>query len=612
MIAGGDLRQPAAVAAGTASDFRLDPRGHKSGVPKVSRRRLERSGKAVAAPEAKPRHLPSPRRLPRFSPSVIPQHLRTTSVLLVATLAALAGGSCAKRETAVAAGNRAGVMHVGNGAEIQSLDPQLAGGSVDHNVLCALFEGLITLDEETFQPRPGAAERWKISADGLEYTFHFRRGAKWSNGDPLTARDFLFSFRRALTPTFGSEYKDALYPVKNAEAFARGRITNFAAVGIRAPDEFTLELTLERPTPHFITVLRANVCFPVHAASVEGGGARFDDRTGRWTRAVPFVSNGPFRLREWRDHQHVAVEKNPHYWDASRVRLNEIYFHPSESIQAQELAFRAGQLHTTWDVPLAKVDAYRVDAPALLRVEPYFESYFIRFNTKHRLLADPRLRRALAYAIDREAIVKNILRGGQTVATALTPPGLGGYSPPAAVARDLSMARRLLAEAGFPEGRGLPPLELTTISSEVNQRIAEALQQMWRRDLGLDVRIIQKEFKVLLDTLDTLDYTLARGRWIAEFPDPLTYLSIFTTGNGVNGTGFADSKYDAMIAAAASASIAAERLAALQAAERYLMEQMPIAPIYWGSRNTLVAPAVRGWKNSPLGFHNYKDVWLER
>ena len=523
----------------------------------------------------------------------------------------LAAPGCGKRETAVAVGNRTDRLHVGNGAEIQSLDPQLAGGSVDHNVLSALFEGLITLDEETFAPRPGAAAHWQISSDGLRYTFHLRRDGRWSNGDPLTARDFAYSFRRALTPAFGSEYKDALYPLKNAEAFARGQLADFAQVGIRTPDDSTLELTLERPTTYFLTVLRANVCFPVHAASVERGGARFDDRTARWTRTGPLVGNGPFRLREWKDHQHVAVEKNPHYWDAARVRLRGITFYPSESTQAQELAFRAGQLHTTWDVPLSKVDAYRRDAPTVLRVEPYFESYFLRFNTHHRLFSDVRLRRALAFAVDREAIVKHLLRGGQTAAAALTPPGLAGYTPPALVAHDLALARRLLAEAGFPAGKGLPPLELTTISSEINQRIAEALQQMWRRDLGVEVQIIQKEFKVLLDTFDTLDYTIARGRWIAEYPDPLTYLAIFTTANGVNGTGFADATYDARIAAAARATTPDARFAALQTAERYLLEQMPIAPIYWGSRTTLVATSVRGWKNSPLGFHNYKDVWLE-
>jgi len=503
------------------------------------------------------------------------------------------------------------LLHVGNGAEIQSLDPHLAGGTVDHNVLSALFEGLITLDEETLEPRPGAAKRWTISPDGLTYTFYLRAGAKWSNGDPLTARDFLYSIRRALTPALGSEYKDALYPIRQAEDFARGRMENFGPVGVRVDDDTQLELTLSRPTPHFLTVLRANVCFPVHAASVEHGGASATDRTGRWTRTVPLVSNGPFRFREWKDHQHVIVEKNPHYWDAEKVRLAAIHFYPSESTQAQELAFRAGQLHTTWDVPLSKLEAYRKDSPDLLRVEPYFESYFLRFNNRHAALSDVRLRAALALAIDREAITKNILRGGQTPATGLTPPGLAGYVPPPLVPYDLATAKRLLAEAGYPDGKGFPALELTTISSEINQRIAEAIQQMWRRDLGIEIRITQKEFKVLLDAFDTLDYAIARGRWIAEFPDPLTYLNMFTTGNGVNGTGFADPNYDALLAAANAERAPAARLAGLQQAEAYLMSRMPVAPIYWGSRTTLIVPSVRGWKKSPLGFRNYKDVWLE-
>ncbi|MDP3069784.1 MAG: peptide ABC transporter substrate-binding protein [Opitutaceae bacterium] len=534
-------------------------------------------------------------------------------VVLLLSLASLALPSCAKRETTVAHGNRTGILHVGNGAEPQSLDPHLAGGTVDHNVLSALYEGLVTLDEETFAPGAGAAERWEVSPDGLTYTFHLRRDAQWSNGDPLTARDWMFSFRRALSPALGSEYKDALFPVKNAEAFARGRVTDFAQVGFRAPDDFTLEIELAQPTAYFLTVLRTNVCFPVHAPSVERGGARLDDRTAKWSRAAPLVSNGPFRLREWRDHRHIAAEKNPHYWDAARVRLREVVYYPSESTQNQELSFRAGQLHTTWDVPLSKLDAYRKETPALLRVEPYFESYFFRFNTTRAPFTDARVRRALALAIDRDAIVKNILRGGQTPAHALTPPGLASYTPPVALASDLAAAKKLLAEAGFPGGRGFPRTELTTISSEINQRIAEAVQQMWRRDLGIEITIIQKEFKVLLQAIDNavLDFAIVRGRWIAEYPDPLTYLSIFTAGNGVNGTGFADPAYDALIAAAAREPTPAARLAALQRAETHLLERTPIAPIYWGSRTTLVASSVRGWKNSPLGFHNYKDVWLE-
>ena len=542
--------------------------------------------------------------------STVPLRLSVFLSAGVAPAFIFALAACFKPATRIAQANRTGSLHVGNGAEIQALDPHLAVGSVDHNVLSALFEGLITLDEETFQARPGAARRWEISPDGLVYTFHLHPGATWSNGDPLDARDFLYSFRRALTPTLGSEYKDALYPIKNAGAYARGQLTDFSAVGVQLVDNLTLTLTLEQPTPYFLTVLRTNVCFPVHAASLERLGLPSDDRSGQWTRARPLVTNGPFRLREWKDHQHLAVEKNPHYWDAAHVRLNEIYFYPSESTQAQELAFRAGQLHTTWDVPLSKIEAYRQDAPTLLRVEPYFESYFFRFNTRHPLLSDVRLRRALALSIDRAAIVKNILRGGQSVATSLTPPGLAGYEPPPAVPYDPEAARRHLAAAGYPGGRGLPPVELTTLSSEINQRIAEAVQAMWRRELGLDVTIVQKEFKVLLDTFDTLDYTLARGRWIAEYPDPLTYLTIFTTGNGVNGTGFADPTYDALVTAAQAARGSA-RQTALQQAENYLMTQMPIAPVYWGSRTQLVHHAVRGWKKSPLGFHNYKDVWLE-
>ncbi len=534
--------------------------------------------------------------------------------LATATTLWLFVSGCGRRDTLVSQGDRDGTLHVGNGAEVQSLDPHIAGGTVDQNVLSALFEGLVTLDEETFQPRPGVAERWEISADGLVYTFHLRHNARWSNGDPLTARDFLFSFRRVLSPSLASEYKDVLFPIKNAAAFARGELKDFAALGCRAPDDFTFEITLDHPADYFLSVLRTNVACPVHEPSVTHDGARFDDRAAKWTRIAPFVSNGPFRLREWKDHQHIAVERNPHYWAAARVRLNAIYFYLSESTQSQELAFRAGQLHTTWDVPLSKIDAYQQSIPAVLRVEPYFESYFLRFNVTRPPFTDVRVRRALALAIDREAIVKNVLRGGQTPATALTPPGLAGYNPPAFVTHDVPAAKKLLADAGFPDGRGFPVFELVTLSSELNQRIAEAVQQMWRHDLGLDVAISQKEFKVLLQVVDNavLDYAIARGRWIAEYPDPLTYLSIFVAGNGVNCTGYADPAYDALLDEAARSPTPAARLVILHSAESHLLEQMPFAPIYWGARATLVAPSVRGWKNSPLGFHNYKDVWLER
>ena len=540
-----------------------------------------------------------------FRPNLL---LRLAFVCATAALSA-----CSRPPTLVQAGDRQGILHVGNGAEVQYLDPHIAGGSIDHNVLSALYEGLVTLDEETLQPRPGMATRWEVSLDGRTYTFHLRPEACWSNGDPLTTRDFIYSFRRALAPTLASEYKDVFYPVKNAEAFAKGQITDFTQVGFRALDATTLKITLEQPTTYFLTLLRTNAWFPVHAASVEKSGA-FDDRSARWTRTAPFVSNGPFRLREWRESQHLAVEKNPHYWDAAHVRLSEVRFYPSESLQSQELAFRAGQLHTTWDVPLSKIDAYKTDAPALLRVEPIFDSYFLRFNVTAPAFRDPRIRRAFALTIDREAIVKNILRGGQLPATSLTPPHIAGYLPPAGLAPNPALARQLLAEAGYPGGVGFPKVEFLTIPQETNQRIAEALQERWRRELGVEVVILQKEFKMFLAAINdqSRDYTFARGKWTAEYPDPLTYLAIFTTGNGVNGTGWTDPTYDALINRANAELDPTRRLTALQSAETYLLDHTPIAPVYWGTRTTLVQTSVRGWKKSPLAFHNYKDVWLEK
>lgn len=535
------------------------------------------------------------------------------ALLSISTILLVAPG-CSRRTSLVDEALQTQVLHVGNGSEIQSLDPHLAGGTIDHNVLSTLFEGLVSLDETTLAPRPAGAEHWEVSPNGLTYTFHLRRTARWSNGDPITVRDWLYSFQRALSPALGSEYKDIYFAVRGARAFATGELTDFTQVGFERVDDWTLRIHLERPTAYFLTLLRQNAWYPVHAASVEHGGAAPDDRTARWTTAAPLISNGPFRLRAWRERQHLHAEKNPHYWDAPRVRLNEIRFYPAESTQSQELAFRAGQLHITWDVPVNKLDAYQRDDLASLRQDPFYETYFLRFNVTRPPFDDVRIRRALALALDRESLVRNVTRGGQRAATAFVPPGLGGYESGPGLPHDPVAARTLLAEAGFPGGRGFPAVDLLTISSDINQRLAEAIQQMWRVELGIDIAITQQEFKVYLDAIDnrTLAYSVARGRWIAEFPDPLTFLSNFMTGNGVNGTGFADAEFDAQVLAADRAPTAAERLAGFRAAEARLVELAPFAPIYWGTRTLLVHPTVRGWKPSPLGFRNYKDLWLER
>jgi oligopeptide transport system substrate-binding protein len=469
---------------------------------------------------------------------------------------ALLGAACQRRETLAAEGIRRGVLLVGNGGEVQTLDPQLAGGLIDHNPVSALFEGLVTLDETTLEPRPGLARSWDISADGLTYTFHLQPGLKWSNGVPLTTADFLYSFARALSPALASEYNDVYFPVVNAQAYARGQIRDFGQVGFEAPDRSTLVMHLRRRTHYFLTLLRNNCWYPVYRPAIEQGGAR-DDRSNAWTRRPPLVSCGPFRLVSWRDGQDITLEKNPYYWDAAHVRLNGIRFFSNESLQGQELAFRAGQLHVTWSLPISKVAAYRE---------------------------------------------RDILNGGQTAATSFVPPGIAGYVPPALVHMDVERARALLAEAGFPGGRGFPSVDYLTIAAETDKLIAEALQQMWRKNLGVEVGISQQEFKTYLQSINntTLNYSLARGR-----------LEIMQGSNGINGTGFSSRTYDSLLEAADRQPDAPDRLAGLARAETYLLQQSPVAPVYFGTSAFLVHPAVHGWNRTPLGFHNYKNVWLE-
>lgn len=521
--------------------------------------------------------------------------------------------SCHRHSTLAAEGVEKGILLVGNGGEVQTLDPQLAGGLIDHNPISALFEGLVTLDETTLEPRPGMAQSWEVSGDGLTYTFHLRPNLKWSDGEALTASDFLYSFKRAISPSLASEYKDVYFPVVNAEAYARGELKDFSKVGFEIPDPTTIVMHLRRRTQYFLTLLRNNCWYPVQRAAVEKYG-KSDDRSNPWTRRPPLVSNGPFRLVAWRDDQDVEVEKNPNYWDAAHVRLNGIRFFSNESLQGQELAFRAGQLHVTWSLPISKVPAYRERNPNALRVEPSFETYFVRFNVTKPPFNDVRVRRAFSLAIDRGSIVRSVLNGGQVVATSFSPPGLAGYVPPMAVTEDAAEAKTLLAQAGYPEGRGFPKVDFLTISAETDQLIAEALQQMWKRTLGVDVGISQQEFKIFLQSINntTLSYTLARGRWIPEYPDALSVLDIMTGISGINGTGYADATYDRLLYEADGESSAPDRYAGMAKAETYLLQQAPVAPIYFGTSAFLVHPAVRGWARSPLGFHNFKDVWLER
>jgi oligopeptide transport system substrate-binding protein len=531
-------------------------------------------------------------------------------LLLAAAMGFVLVAGCAKRETAVVQGNREQVLYRGTGAEVTDLDPQTSVNITEMDVVSALFEGLVTEDPVDLHPVPGVAERWDQSADGLTYTFYLRHDAKWSDGSPVTAADFVASWQRMLTPSLAAENASLLYVLQGAEAYHKGANNDFGQVGVRAVDTTTLRVTLEHPTPYFLALLTHAAWLPVPVQTIEKFGPRAD-RGNRWTRPGNLIGNGAFVLKVWRPGDEVVVEKSPTYWDAAHVRLHAIHFRPYESVDAAERAFRARQLHVTYVLPFGKADAYRRDAPQFLRSDAYLNTYFVRLNTTRRPLDDDRVRRALSLAIDRDALVQHVLHGGQSPATAITPPGLPGYTPPSGPAFDANAAATLLAEAGYPRGQGLPTIELLFNSSENLRIVAEALQEMWRRELGVHVQLVNQEFKVVLSERRAGHYQLLLSDWVGDYLDASTFLDPWRSDSGNNHTGWSNVDYDALLFAAARNPDPAARTAQLEKAEALLLNAAPIIPLYYNAHTFLLQPAVKGWHPTLLDHHPYKSVWLE-
>ena len=402
---------------------------------------------------------------------------RTFIHVFAAVLALFAASSCSRQHalTRVEQGDRDGVLYVGNFAEPRELDPQLATGIPEANILYALGEGLVTADGKDLHPTPGVAESWDISPDGMSYTFHLRANAAWSNGEALTAADFVASYRRVLDPRLGAELSFYVWPLKNAEAYTKGKVTDFDQVGVHALDAHTLRLDLEHPTPYLLRLVLMRMWFPVHLASIAKTGALNDRSNQGWTRPGKYVGNGPFILADWQPNQQIVVKKNPRYWNAGSIHLNEVRFYPIGDSNTEENAFRSGQLHKTYsdNLPSSKIELYRRDHPELFHDVPYLGTYFYMLNTTKPPLDDVRVRRALAMSIDRESIVRNVLRGGQQPSGSYTPANTAGYTSRAQIPFDPAAARKLLAEAGHANGAGLPPLEIMFNTSDQHRQVAE-------------------------------------------------------------------------------------------------------------------------------------------
>jgi len=497
------------------------------------------------------------------------------------------------------------------GSEPRTLDPQEAQGVTEHHIIMAMIEGLVAPSiNDQATAVPGMADRWEHNDDYSVWTFHIGEDRKWSNGDPVTAEDFVFSYKRMLTASFGAQYAENLYILKGAEEYYKGKTRNFDDVGVKAIDEHNLRIELVGPTPYLLSLVQHDSWLPVNAKAILKFG-HIDTRDTKWTHPGNYVANGPFIMKTWRPNDVIEVIRNPLYWDAANVKLNGINFYSIENANTAGRAFQAGQLHKTDQVSLDKVPYYRRVHPELIRIDPSEGVYFYRINISRKGLDNPKVRLALNLAIDRDGIVKNILREDQKPATGFTPPGMGDYTPLKKITYDPERARQLLAEAGYPKGKGFPKFTLHFNTSESHRAIAEAIQQMWKEELGIDVTLENQEWKVYLDTQNSMNYDISRSGWIGDFIDPVTFLSMWTTGNGNNNTHWANSKYDALIEQAARTGDPKARLDILHQAEELFLSEVPVVLIYWYTNTYLLRPAVQNWYPLVLGNHNYKYINLK-
>jgi oligopeptide transport system substrate-binding protein len=468
-----------------------------------------------------------------------------------------------------------------NGQEPETLDPAIIVSQPDERLVRGLYEGLMRLDPKTGEPIPGLAESYEISPDGKVYTFHLRTNLVWSTGEPITADDVVYSWIRSLKPATASDYAEALFYLKNAEGFNAGKISDASLVGIHAPDKQTIRVELNSPTPFFLDICTLPVTFVVPRQTIEKYG-------DRWITARPLPSSGPFELDYWRLNDRVRLKKNPRYWNAAQTQSDIIDILPIGSPDTAFNLYEDGVVDIVWDkneVPEELMD--------ILMKRPDFHSfnylgtYFIRINVTQKPFDDPRVRRALALAIDKKSLVKKIMRAGEESTSHFVPDGTAHYASPEGLEYNPELARKLVAEAGYPGGKGFPRFEYTFDASsggaaQIHEDFAVELQQMWRDTLGIQMDLRQVESKVIWSMQSKLDYQVSRASWVGDYDDANTFLGCFTSNDGNNRTGWKNADYDALILQANAQTDLNAREKIFQRAETILVSNdVPIIPLFF-------------------------------
>jgi len=498
------------------------------------------------------------------------------------------------------------------GTEPESLDTARITGQPELTVAAAIFEGLARLDENGIS-QPAMAESWKVSDDGLVWTITIRDGVKWANGEPVTAEDFKYAWLRALDPDTAADYAYQMYYIKGGLAYNSGE-GSAEDVGIEVVDERTLKVTLEAPTPYFQQLLAFGTYYPVHKATAEDHGQYYGAEANRIT------SNGPFKLVNWEHNSKLELVPNEDYWDRDAVKLDKIIMYCVEEASTELAMFETDELDIMDNPPLPEIDRLKNEG---LVLGADLATYYALFNTTAEPLDDVRVRKALTYAIDRNAIVTNITKAGQKPALAFVPYGIpnpatgvdfreegGDYYQD----HDLDTAKSLLAEAGFPDGQGLPELPILTNKSEAHVAIYTAIGEMWKTGLGVPGYVIdQQEWQVYLATRDALDYVVSRAGWGADYVDPMTFLDMWVTGGGNNNTGWGDAEYDKMVAECNKLGDQAARYEMMHEMEDLLMEDMPIAPIYFYTDPYMYKPWAKGIIKNVFGASlDFKHAYIEK
>lgn len=506
--------------------------------------------------------------------------------LALATLASLALGGAAAAQT---------VYNRGNDADPETLDPQKTSTVYEANIIRDLYEGLL-IHDAAGKVVPGVAEKHEIGDDGRTYRFTLRADAKWSNGDPVKASDFVFSFRRIMDPQTGAKYANILYPIRNAEKINKGQGgAKLEDLGVKAVDDRTLEIALERPTPYFLELLTHQTGTPVHPPSVEKHGANF-------SKPENMVSNGAYVLKEWVPNSHIRLEKNPHFHAAASVKIDVVRYEPSKDLAAAARRFMAGELHSTSDIPADQTRFLKEKLGDQVKIAPYLGTYYLAVNTAKKPFDDLRVRRALSIAIDREFIAEEIWQGTMLPAYSFVPPGIGNYGEPAtADYKDLSpieredKAKALLKEAGFGPEKPLK-VEIRYNTTDNNRNTVVAIANQWKA-IGVETSFINTDAKTHFAHLrDGGDFDVARAGWIADYSDPQNFLFLVQSDNtGFNYAKYKNPDFDALMRKSGEEKDMQKRAAILLEAEKLFMRDLPYIPILFYSNKNLVSPKLEGW-----------------